>query len=374
VGGDSANGRNLIAGNHHDGVLIDGANNCLVQANWIGLNGLGHPLSNEGNGIVVNGGRTNMIGGSRPGTGNVCSGNALAGILLSTGAVANVLLGNLVGTDAAGVGPAGNGGAGVEAAGALNNQIGGRAAGEANRIAFNRGNGVLVRGDTTAGITISGNSVFGNSGHAINLQPAGEKENRITPNDPFDEDGGPNHLQNAPMITNTTYVSGVTVISGIVGSREENNYRIEVFRNDPYSGYVFGEGQIYGGAIGVLSDSSGRAQFQISLAGDFSNQLFCATATDLATGDTSEFSPALPVLKGVLRIVEARRLGENELISFTTETNRQYRVEWSEMLPGSIWNLVSGASNVTGTGEVVVVSDPLINQPSERFYRIVAMP
>src|SRR6185369_4473437 len=163
LGGESASARNLISGNHHDGVRMEQAQECVVQANWIGLDISGRPLGNAANGISLSGARANTIGGNESGSGNVCSGNGLAGILLSAGAQDNVVLGNWIGTDPAAVGSRGNGGAGIEVADAANNQVGGPGAGEGNRISFNHGNGVLVRGDGAVGITVSGNAIFANN-------------------------------------------------------------------------------------------------------------------------------------------------------------------------------------------------------------------
>jgi titin len=374
VGGESASARNVISGNHHDGVRLEQARECVVQANWIGVDIFGGPLGNAVNGISLNGSgsRGNTIGGSEPGTGNVCSGNGLAGILLSGSAQDNVVLGNWIGTHPAAAGPLGNGGAGIEVADASNDQIGGPGAGEGNRIVFNHGNGVLVRGNGAVGITISGNAIFANNGHAINLQPTGEKPNVITPNDELDEDGGPNHLQNAPVITNIVYFLGQTIISGFLRSKEDSQYSIEFFRNDSYSGYAFGEGQTYVGAATLSTDANGFGQFQVPLPGDFGSQLFAATAQDLDTGDTSEFSAAVPVLKGVLRITEVRHSGATDFISFTTETNTQYRLEQNGALPATAWIGVSGATSVSGTGNVITVTN---ESPHPRnFYRVVRLP
>jgi len=187
---------------------------------------------------------------------------------------------------------------------------------EGNRIAFNHGNGLLVRGDGAVGITISGNAIFANNGHAINLQPTGEKPNMITPNDVSDEDAGPNHLQNAPVITNTAYFFGQTIISGFLRSKEDSQYSIELFRNDSYGDMPLAKGKPT--LAQPLSQLDCKRFWAIPNPGAwrFRRQLFAATAQDLDTGDTSEFSASVPISKGVLRI-SSSAFGSSNFISFT---------------------------------------------------------
>jgi hypothetical protein len=374
LGGDLTT-PNFISGNRHDGVRLEGAVGSVLRANWIGLTPFGEVLGNQGNGISISSSRQSTIGGNAFGAGNVCSGNGLAGILLTgSGSVENVIVGNKVGTDPEGRLPRPNGAAGVElSGGARTNVIGGTAPGAPNRIAFNLSDGVLVRDSGTIGATISGNSIFANGGLAINLRPAGEATHKITPNDVSDSDTGPNQLQNSPAITNVTYAFGLTVISGFLRSQPAHNYRIELFRNDPYSGSVFGQGQTFLGTISVTADAAGLAEFQFTYSATWDDQWFAATARDIDTGDTSEFSAAVPVLSGLLRITELRPSGSGALITFLTETNRHYAVQWTASLPAVSWLDVPAADNVPGTGLPVTVSDPLSSNASQRFYRITQL-
>jgi hypothetical protein len=257
---------------------------------------------------------------------------------------------------------------------ATNDLIGGTSPGEANRIAYNGGSGVLVRDTGTTGITISANSIFGNGGLAINLQPAGEPANTITPNDPLDADDGPNHLQNSPVITNVTYTFGLTLVSGFLRTAPDTDFQIEIFANEPYGNFIFGEGQTYLGAVGISTDSEGFAEFQFSGPGTSANQLFAATATDANLGETSEFSPAVPILHGISRITEVRRAGANVQVSFSSELGLHYSLDWSATLPGISWNTVPGASNILGTGNVVPVTDPGASEVAQRFYRVRQLP
>src|SRR4051812_12585958 len=375
IGGSDPDTGNVCSGNGQAGISISGpsATDNVFIGNRVGTDPDGHSARpNRGPGIALSAGASgNLIGGTAIGEGNLLSGNQSAGIQLSDSATTlNVLIGNRVGTDATGLNPLPNGGAGVEfSGGARTNQIGGTAPGEANRIAFNVGDGVLVRENGSIGNTFSANSIFATPGLAINLRPASEAPHRITPNDVGDSDTGPNQLQNAPAITNVSYAFGLTVMSGLLRSQPEHDYQIELFRNDPYSGNAFGQGQTYLGAISVATDAAGFAAFQVSLPATWGDQWFAATATDLDTGDTSEFSSAVPVLSGLLRIIETRRSGANQLVTFSTETNRQYTVEWAGSLPVAAWQAVPGAQNITGTGALVTITDPVTGS-TQRFYRI----
>jgi hypothetical protein len=55
----------------------------------------------------------------------------------------------------------------------------------------------------------------------------------------------------------------------------------------------FGEGQIYLGSVRATTNANGNASFSFSRAGNFVGSVFTATATNLTTGDTSEFSRAV---------------------------------------------------------------------------------
>ena len=160
VGGTSKEARNIIAANLRSGVRITNfngfgnvpASNNTVMGNFIGL---GNDESIKGNGqfgVSVSGGaRNNTIGGTRPGAGNVISGNDGAGVAMNvTGTTGNRVYGNKIGTDAAGNAPKANGVDGVFLAfGASGNLIGGAGA-AGNVISGNTTNGAN-RGSTWIG-------------------------------------------------------------------------------------------------------------------------------------------------------------------------------------------------------------------------------
>jgi len=108
--------------------------------------------------------------------------------------------GNYIGTDASGLLNAGNTNSGIIIQGtSVNNTIGGTGTGEANIIANNNGSGVLLA-STVVDNTIRGNSIYGNTGLAIDLNGDGSANS----NDTGDTDSGANNLQNAPVLTSAT--------------------------------------------------------------------------------------------------------------------------------------------------------------------------
>jgi titin len=120
VGGTVAGAGNVISGNGFDGLFIDmpgnaaGSTNDLVEGNFIGTDGSGTAaLPNHGDGVFINadGGNNNTIGGTTPGAGNVISGNADNGIQMEGGL--NVIEGNRIGTNAAGTAALPNGNDGI---------------------------------------------------------------------------------------------------------------------------------------------------------------------------------------------------------------------------------------------------------------------
>lgn len=155
---------NLISGNRGNGITIDGGNDNVVQANYIGTNLNGtKKLGNSGNGIQITGGAfDNLIGGvatnnnnptngtfATPPQGNLVSGNCGNGILIDAGATANQLSGNFIGTTKTGSAALGNRKDGVAIVDADGNQLIGTTSLQDpfvyyNVISGNHGNGVRV--------------------------------------------------------------------------------------------------------------------------------------------------------------------------------------------------------------------------------------
>jgi titin len=151
VGGTAPGMRNLISGNHLDGVLIrfPAATGNIVLGNYIGTRRGGGAALGNGRGVTVFEGTSNVIGGTSAGAGNVISGNEGDGIAIfgGEGDDLNTIQGNLIGLDAGGAQDVGNGMAGIYLA-ADSVVVGGTSASARNVISGNSGAGIyLYRGE-----------------------------------------------------------------------------------------------------------------------------------------------------------------------------------------------------------------------------------
>ena len=296
IGGTTPADRNLISGNLFAGVDIRSPG-LTIQGNLIGTDPTGMLLlENTTNyGIlcasITNPGAT--IGGTAAGAGNVISGNAGFGISIATTTAAhvsaNVVQGNLIGTNAAGTGPLGNSiGIGLDGG---DSTIGGTSPGEANVIAYNSSIGVYLAGGGSTNLNnrIRGNSIHDNGGLGIDLDPPGPDFN-----DPMDLDEGPNYLQNFPIIETVTILApqAGTRIQGKLNSTPSTTFDLDFYANAACSNFPreFLEGETYLGSDQVTTDGSGNATIDVTLAATIQpGQKISATATDPA-GNTSEFS------------------------------------------------------------------------------------
>lgn len=306
IGGTSVGARNIISGNTEAGVLLQsnnvalGAEGNMVQGNYVGLNAAGTLAIPNQDGIVINNlASDSSVGGSAAGAGNVISGNLRFGVSISNAAEISVQ-GNLIGVLADGTTAAGNGSHGVFLSNAANaNEIGGSTVNAGNLIANNGGNGVLIGSDpslTGAFLTPAGggnsilrNRIFANSLLAIDLGPS----DGATNNDSNDPDVGPNAVQNKPILNLATSDGTTSVVSGNLNSLEDATYRFEFFASN-----VPGQAQRFlGFAEETIGIGVNNISFAVALdAGAIAGEFITATATNLATGDTSELSLSLAVL------------------------------------------------------------------------------
>ncbi|HWD41801.1 MAG TPA: hypothetical protein VG944_23375 [Fimbriimonas sp.] len=165
IGGSSAGSGNQFSGNGHHGVgLYDsGTNGNVFHGNIAGLNANGSAaISNGQSGIGIGAGpSSNTIGGTTAAARNVCSGNALYGVVIyGPGANSNVVSGNYIGTSSDGSTAIGNQAAGVGVFdGNQHVTIGGSKAGSGNMIAGNAADGIDVAGASNKNNTIQNNTL-----------------------------------------------------------------------------------------------------------------------------------------------------------------------------------------------------------------------
>ncbi len=259
------------------GLVLNGVSNVTVQRNFIGADASGNTALSNGTGIELeNGADGNTIGGTTVAEENVISGNSGTGILIDA-SNSNIVTGNLIGTNAAGTAPLGNGGDGIlitdDSAG---NTIGGTAVGAGNTIANNGGSAVSVASGN--GNSILGNAISGNT-TGINLNP------------------GANDQQDASVLTDVKTSGTQVVIDGTLGSTPNATFRIEFFASASPDSRGNVEGAILLGFTTVATDGNGNVGFNATLSADVTlGEFVTATATNITTGDTSEFSNGLEVL------------------------------------------------------------------------------
>jgi len=288
IGGLVPADRNVISGNGNDGIFLSGAGSSgnIVQGNFLGTDPTGTlDVGNSADGVIINNGASNLIGGTTPGARNVISGNTGQGIeIYAANATNNFVQGNFIGIDVTGTQPLANGSHGVYiTTSARINLIGGPTPGAGNLIAFNGGDGVYLNSGTNN--NVRANSIHSNGGLGIDLDP-----NNVTTNDLNDVDTGINNRQNFPILASVTINPGNTMITGSLNSVASRTYALDFFASDTADPSGYGEGRYYLGSISATTDPSGNTNFNVVLPVSATGKYVAATATD-PDGNTSEFSP-----------------------------------------------------------------------------------
>ncbi len=174
---------------------------------------------------------------------------------------------------------------GIMISSAPGNTIGGTTSQQANTIAGNSGEGVIIVGNEAIGNRILGNLIYGNTDLGIDLAIDG-----VTTNDVGDADAGPNALQNFPVLTSALTTGTTVTIKGSLDSETSTTYRIEFFANSTAHASGHGEGERYLGFADVLTDAGGHANIDEALTASVTTgEYVTATATD-PSGNTSEFA------------------------------------------------------------------------------------
>ena len=267
IGGPRRGDRNVISANRVDGVDIAdrGTRRNTVEGNYIGTDTTGEQaLGNHSEGLYIfRHASDNVIGGPRTTDRNVISANHVIGVdILGADSDGNRIEGNFIGTDASGRRALGNRFEGVLIfAGARDNIIGGTHSGARNLIANSARFGVEIRGSTTVGDAILGNSLFANGLRGIALR---FRANR--------------HAA-APKISRVSVRGRSTRVSGTV--TRPGVHVIEVFANP---GCANPEGKRL---LGSVTTSGSR--WSVTVPTSSSGTSVTATSTDIH-GDTSEFS------------------------------------------------------------------------------------
>lgn len=286
IGGKAVGAGNVISGNVAAGINAAFSLRTVIQGNLIGTNAKGTAALPNRTGIVDEQDLSTVIGGGSLGARNLISGN-FAGLLITFGTRLTSVSGNLIGTDITGNVPIGNRQNGITIALSSNSNTIGGEAGLPNVIAYNGAAGVAIgrdSSDTSSGNRVSGNLIHDNGGLGIDLGSDG-----VTANDPGDADTGPNNLQNFPVLSSAVSDGISTRVSGTLNSLPATTFLIQFSSNRACDPSGYGEGENFLGEASITTDSSGNADFQVSLPSGSTGQVVTATATD-PSGNTSEFS------------------------------------------------------------------------------------
>jgi len=288
---------NFISGNVGHGIESSGIS-VLIQSNSIGTDFNGDvAIPNQGDGVYTTGSNA-VVGGIDDG--NLISGNGGSGVHIGplaappfgteglakvSSLTTTVVLANFIGTDAVAQTAVPNGLDGVLNDGGQYATIGQISYG--NRIAYNGRNGVASRGASVT--TINANRIYANMLLGIDIGPVGVTTNDVGP--PHDLDGH----QNYPDITSVTSGgSGSATINFEFHSAPSTSYTLNFFVSESADGSGNGEGKYYlGDGLGITDSNGDLSQGLFFTHPNLvSGNWITMTATNLTTGETSEFSGA----------------------------------------------------------------------------------
>jgi parallel beta-helix repeat protein len=281
---------NTISGNQFSGIFVTTGQANVILGNLIGTDGKGDAaIPNRQDGITVDS-DDNVIGSTGVDGPNIISGNIRHGVVLASGE-GNEVAGNVIGLDRFD-GPLGNGGSGIAIDFANDTLV------SENTIAHNG----FVQKESTGGVLvavgdanrITGNSIHSNAELGIDVFHQGDGAGGISPNDPGDTDTGGNNAQNFPVLDSAE--GGSLTVEGSLNSLPFVSYRIEFFISSECDVSGNGEGEVYLGGAEIELDGDGFTTFTANSPasvepGDF----VTATATNLETNDTSEFSNCVEI-------------------------------------------------------------------------------
>lgn len=321
IGGPSPAERNVISGHGYYGeegfplgtqLSVQHATATWIEGNYVGLTADGlakYPGASGTGGIVIGTGaadtmvRGNLVAGILMIGSNHYQGQRFGtAIAVSSTAARTTLVGNTLGLAADGTTPIPSR-EGIVVQTDFNGSptgvtIGGSSAG-ANEIAFQETNGVRVSG-SARGVLIRANAIHDNGALGIDL--VGTSGFGVTLNDLRDPDSGGNQLQNYPLLARAALLGAAGAgqqvrVTGNLNSTPNQDFTLDFYANAACDPSGHGEGERYLGTIAVRTDAAGDARFAAALpwpAGAGAN--LAATAID-AAGNTSEFSPCIPVAR-----------------------------------------------------------------------------
>jgi hypothetical protein len=341
IGGTTPETRNIISGNNIGVSVGSGAYN-QIQGNYIGTDVTGTVALGNNTGVSLISTFGNTMGGLVSGAGNLISGNQGDGLLISGAGGGNLVVGNLIGTDATGTvalgnlngiemhpGPTSNGGT-----------IGGVQPEAANVISGNQQEGILISGNgrLTTGFRVIGNWIGTDATGSINLGNGGDGvalvnvwassvggtapnsgnvigynggdgiriDNAIynaiqgnvifaSANLGIELVNGGNHDQAFPDISYATTDDSSTTIAGTLNSSPSSDFTLEFFASYTCNPSGYGEAEQLLGTSPVHTNSQGSIDFNVSFNSPVDPSQFITATATTSLGDTSQFSACLAV-------------------------------------------------------------------------------
>jgi trimeric autotransporter adhesin len=302
VGGNALGDRNLIGGAAQNGIdsqinATTSFTTCSIVNNLIGMDRDGHTQLANAFGINVSGSGCQIVG-------NRIAGNTITNLWINSG-FSNIVQQNLIGFNNQDQGFFNNS-TGILVTGS-NNVIGAGGNGgsiTANTVRHNIAGGVVIKGDSASGNSVNANRIHdngaSNNGMDIDLLPTGGTAGP-TPNDyPFDNDSGPNQLQNFPVPKSLVY-TGPDGVDGRPGNLTflldgaPGSYRVDLyFSNAINSSGRRGHAETILAHTFVTVPASGRLSFTLPILvpNQSTGGVISMTAT-AADGSTSEVGTAL---------------------------------------------------------------------------------
>lgn len=346
IGGSQPGEGNVVSGNAEAGIyfFLAGAAFSRVEGNKIGTDPSGTlALGNSWEGIYANTARSNRIGGTEVGAGNLIAGNNTYGMWL-TNSPGNIIQGNWIGVNADG---AANGSVfhALElSAGSSNNVVGALGVGS-NIVANAKGAyaGIRIRDGATRN-SILENRVYGNGGLGIDLGAAG-----VMANDPCDSDAGANLGQNYPEIAQVI-VGGISAVSirGTLRSAPGRTYLLHFYGSPTCDFTGNGEGQVFLGShsltLGATCSADFVAQLDMPLPQGY---VVTATATD-PDGNSSEFSKCMAVTRTPELQYNYNRQSGSFTLSWTNTPGGFVLKQTPDLSPPVNWSSVTNTITVQG--------------------------
>jgi hypothetical protein len=321
ITGDHVTIRGLAINRFEDyGILIDNADSCVIEGNFIGTDVTGTiDLGNTLGGIRANldAGLQVTIGGTSEAARNVISGNGNHGVHLNKGTNHRVY-GNFIGVDATGTTDLGNSKNGVWLQGTTNPQIGNGTLSHRNILSGNNFNGVEISGteyntgidnyirgnyigtgitgseaigNEYNGIEIDGDSddivyigsssgeageqnlIAFNSGAGVRIHGHGDKEFQVYANSIHSNSSlgidlltGAFSSPPAPGIGSVTSTGNTVTLAGSLEANPSRPYQIRFYANTICDPSGSGEGEEYLAVIEGTSDGTGYMSFDTTLS------------------------------------------------------------------------------------------------------------